>query len=273
MAAPVARRVLQQIRERALQLRGIGADQRQVGGDRQREGPGRQRDVVDGGQHHLLDRAPLHARLGRARLQARHVEQVVDQARQPPGLAGDVGHELAVLGGRQRGRAERAGRREDRRQRGAQVVRDGAQQRGLEHVGTAQSARLDHFTLQRLALDRGTEDGFERGDHALLQALEHRRGQPGGDQQRPEAVLGLAQGEGDAALVALESAQLDARRAQPERLGQALGDRRQARRRGSRRATGAAPSRPRDPPPGDAPAPRAHGCGPALPACWRSGRR
>ena len=46
----------------------------------------------------LLDRAPLRARLGGARLQARQVEQVVDQAREPLGLAGDVGHQLAVLG-------------------------------------------------------------------------------------------------------------------------------------------------------------------------------
>jgi hypothetical protein len=160
------RRVLQQVGEGALELGGVGADQRHVGVEREREGPGREGDVVDRREQDLLDRAPFHARLGRAGLQARHVEQVVDEARQALGLAGDVGHQLAVLLGRQRGRVECARGGEDRRQRRAQVVRDRAQQRRLEVVGAAQGARLDDLAQQRVALDRGAEDGLERGHHA-----------------------------------------------------------------------------------------------------------
>ena len=44
---------------------------------------GRRRDVVDGGAQDLLDRAPVAARLDGLRLEAREVEQLVDEPRQP----------------------------------------------------------------------------------------------------------------------------------------------------------------------------------------------
>ena len=126
------------------------------------------------------------------------------------------------VGDSERG-VERADRGEDRRQRRAQVVRDGAQQRGLEHVGAAQRARLDHLALQRVALDGRAEDRLERRHHALAQALEDVRARrPAGTSSVPRR--GVAQRQGDAALVALDGAQLDRGRRQLERVGQALGD-------------------------------------------------
>ena len=48
----------------------------------------------------LLDRAPLAPRLGRARLQAREIEQLLDERRQPLGLLGDRPPELLTIGAR-----------------------------------------------------------------------------------------------------------------------------------------------------------------------------
>ena len=52
------------------------------------------------------------------------------------------------LGRLDRRRADRVAGGEDRRQRRAQVVRDGAQQRGLDHVRAPQGLRLDDLRLQ-----------------------------------------------------------------------------------------------------------------------------
>ena len=97
VAARVAARVLEQVRERALELRGVGAHQRQVVVEREVEGARRQVEVVDGGADHLLQRAPRAVRLGGLRLEPREVEQVVDEAREARRLRADVGHELVVL--------------------------------------------------------------------------------------------------------------------------------------------------------------------------------
>ena len=141
------------------------------------------------------------------------------------------------------------GRGEDRGQRGAQVVRDGAQQRGLELVAAAQRARLDDLALQRLALERRGEQRLERRDDALLQALERASD---GVARAPAACRAGAspspQREGDAgARRPSTGAQLDRRRRQLERLRQPVRGRGQSARRGSappssRRAISAARS-------------------------------
>ena len=84
----------------------------------------------------------------RAALEARQVEQLVDHPRQarlpprPPHPPAPPARPGAARGG------ERLAGRADRRQRRAQVVRDGAQQRGLEVVGLRRSAcGLDHLAL------------------------------------------------------------------------------------------------------------------------------
>ena len=150
------------------------------------------------------------------------VEQVVDQARQALGLAADVTDQLAALALGDRRRVERSDRGQDRRQRRAQVVRDGPQQGGLEVVGAAQGARLDDLAQQRVALDGGAEDRLERRHHALAQALDDVRRQAGRDEQGADV-----EGQRDPSLVAADGAQLDGRRRELEGVGEALGDRRQ----------------------------------------------
>ena len=81
--------VLEQVRERALELGGVGAHRRQVAVDRDLERAVRQLRSSIAAPHDLLDRAPLGARLGGVGLQPREVEQVVDQAREPGRLLGD----------------------------------------------------------------------------------------------------------------------------------------------------------------------------------------
>jgi hypothetical protein len=76
LAARVAARVLEQVREHALELGGVRGDERQLAVERQVDLAA---DGVGGRAHDLLDRAPVAARLGGARLEPREVEQLLDQ--------------------------------------------------------------------------------------------------------------------------------------------------------------------------------------------------
>ena len=83
----VALRVLDQVREHALELGGVGLHQRQVAVERRPRRAPRAVGVLERAVDDLLDRAPVAPRLGLARLQAREVEQLVDQpprAARPP---------------------------------------------------------------------------------------------------------------------------------------------------------------------------------------------
>ena len=112
LVVAVAQRVLDQVRERAPQLAGVGAHQRQVGARSTAAPRSRRAGVLDRGADHLLERAPVLARLGGARLQPREVEQLVDEPRQPPALVRDrVGQLEPVLG------VEATARRAPRRRR------------------------------------------------------------------------------------------------------------------------------------------------------------
>ena len=139
MAAGVARGVLEQVREGALELRRVGAHERQVGLDRDVE---RARRQARGRRSTPRSTSSSEHHSGRgsaaSRLQAREIEQVLDEARQPLRLLLDAARELAALTvldvvGRQRLR-----RRHDGGDRGAQVVADGPQQRGLDDVAAPQ---------------------------------------------------------------------------------------------------------------------------------------
>ena len=187
-------------------------------------------------------------------------------------LAGDVGHQLAVLGA--------ATASSSRARRPAVRIAVSGERRSCETARSSavlstserrSAARLDHLALQRVALDRGAEDGLERRDDALAQALEDVRAQARGDQQR--AQRRLAQRQGDAALVALAPRAARSRPTAARARGPGAARPPAAPRRGSRRAAAAAPSRRPDRPPGGAPAPRACGRARARPACWRRGRR
>ena len=98
VAARVAVGVLEQVRERPLELGGVGADRRQVGVDRDLE-----RRPAGGRGRRSRRRAtssierPLGVRLGGVGLQPREVEQVVDQPREAARLVGDRGGELGAL--------------------------------------------------------------------------------------------------------------------------------------------------------------------------------
>ena len=93
----VAAGVLEQVRERALELRGVREDQREVAVDREPDPVGGQPGVGDRLAQQLLDRGPVAPRLGRAGLQPRQLDQLVDDPRQPGALARDAGRELGPL--------------------------------------------------------------------------------------------------------------------------------------------------------------------------------
>ncbi len=103
----------------------------------------------------LLERVPVLADADAAGLEARHVEEIVNQAIQAIGLLLDHLGQLAP-----RGRVEprllldqRAGRAGDRRQRRAQVVGDRAEQGAPEPLRLGPEAGLLGFVHQRHALD------------------------------------------------------------------------------------------------------------------------
>ena len=96
-------------------------------------------------------------------LQPRQLDQLVDEPRQPGALARDARRRARVRSSSDSdGDAERLGAGRDRGQRGAQVVRDRAQDRGLDLVRAAQRARLDHLADEPLALERGGEQRLQR---------------------------------------------------------------------------------------------------------------
>ena len=210
--------VLQQVGERALELRGVGADRRQVGVDRDLEGVARKVEVVDRGPDDLLDRAPLRVGLGGVGFQAREVEQVVDQAREPARLDADGLGELAPLRVGQARRAQRLGAGQDRGQRRAEIVRDRAQERGLDHVAAPQGGGLHDLGLQRVAFQRGRQQRLQRRRDADLHAPQHGLGRARGQHERADLARALTQREDDAALGRVDRAQLDRRAAQPKRL-------------------------------------------------------
>ena len=163
MPAGVAGAVLQQVRERPLELRGVGLDQRDVVIERQAE-LRRRRDVVDRGPQDLLDRAPVPPRLGGARppgARGRAADRSAATGAAP--RRADAGGQLAPVAVVEPVAGERFGRGEDRGQRRAQVMADRAQQRGLEHVAAAQRARLDDVAEQRVALERGRQQRLQSG--------------------------------------------------------------------------------------------------------------
>jgi hypothetical protein len=189
----VAQRVLQQVGERALELRRVGVDQRQVVVEHEPDPLRARADGLDGSADHLLDRGPVAPRRRRPGLEARQVEQLLHQAREPGALADDRGGQLAAVVGGEARRAERLGRRDHRRQRRAQVVRDGAQDRRLELVRAPQRGRLDHLPGERLAVERRRQQGLQRGNDPLPQGLERRGGRVARDEQRADRLRAALQ--------------------------------------------------------------------------------
>jgi len=141
-AVGVPHGVVQQVGEHLLEQDGVGQHRRDGLGHPHVDALAARRLAGGGADapHHragdLGERGLLHARIERVRLDARHVEQVVDQAGEPVGLLVDGDQELvplALVPGDLRVEQARRGRL-DRGQRGSQVVRDGVEQGGAEPV-------------------------------------------------------------------------------------------------------------------------------------------
>ena len=120
---------------------GSGAEARERGGD----------DLVD------ADRR--QADVERAGLEPAHVEQVADERVEPVGLLVDRGEELASCLGRPVDVVleQARHRRLDRRERRAQVVRDGGEERRAQLVGGGEAAGVGRLGLElaRAASDDG----------------------------------------------------------------------------------------------------------------------
>ena len=100
----------------------------------------------------------------RRRLQPAHVEQVADEVGEPVGLLLDRPLELVDVLRRPLdvALAEAGDRRLDRRQRRAQVVGDGLQQRAAQRVGGGEVGGLAGLALQPLALGGARRPGRRR---------------------------------------------------------------------------------------------------------------
>ena len=154
-------RVLDQVREHALDLHRVDVHERTVADDVDAIAAGQ---VLHGLAHELVERPDLRLRLGAARLEAREVEQVADEPGEPLGVDGDRVEELAavLVGEDERLAAQRADRRRDPGQRRAEVVRDGAEQRRLDEVAAAQRLGLERLLLEAAAVERHGEQRGQR---------------------------------------------------------------------------------------------------------------
>ena len=116
----------------------------------------------------LVHRPQLEMRLDRAGLEPGHVEQVRDDTVEPRGLFPDGGDERVVVAfleldlvARERLRAG-----DDRGQRRAEIMRDRAQERRLDHVAAPERFRLERFRLERGPADGDGQQGGERGQES-----------------------------------------------------------------------------------------------------------
>src|SRR6267378_5871382 len=171
-AGRVLRRVLEQVDEHLLHQQAVDVHGWQVLGQprgdlavAQRLGQPGERDADQ-----LFDGDPLAPELEAAGLQARDVEQVVDEAIEPLGLVADRLEQLALRDGvqtplpLQRG----AGGAGDRGERRAQVVGDRAQQRIAHALGLRAHLRRLRLVGQQRAVDRDGDLAHERLEQVLL---------------------------------------------------------------------------------------------------------
>ncbi len=271
--ARVASRVLEQVRERALELRGVGLDRGDVGIDRQADIDAAF-EALARGEHHVLERDPVKPGLGAASLELGQVEELLDQRREALAFLDDGRAELAAILVGQRRRAERVTRRDDRGQRRAQVVRHRAQQRGLDVVGAAQRGGLDRLVLHRVAAPGDRDERAERRHDLGHQQLRRLVRQPARHQQCCDLhAVAIAQRQRAAALVAVGDAKLDRRGAELERFGDPSRRHPQARWRCPSQPTARAPAPQRDRPRLAGARPRAPGCALAPRSRSRPARR
>jgi len=143
--------IVQQVHEHALDLHRIDPDGRRVGVDVDHHSLGVRPELLDHPLDELLRRPELRMRGRDSALEARQVEQVPDDAVETVRLTPDSGDELDAIFVRetQLRIGETGCRGHDRRQRGAQVVRDGVQNGGLDGVAPPERLGLEHFLRHR----------------------------------------------------------------------------------------------------------------------------
>ncbi len=226
LVAGVADRVLDHVRERPLELGRVGLEQRQVGLDRDVERRrGRRSTLRDRGLDQLLGRGPVGARVQLAGLQAREVEQVVDQAREPA---------------RTRSRSPRPALRAPRRRASASssppaaaVIAVSGERRSCETE--RRSAVLTTFERRSACVSitcasrpsrrrAAVEQRLEARDHPPLELLDHLRVGAARDRHRAGALAVDDDRQRPAALVAVAPAGLDLDPGQVERLRDPLSD-------------------------------------------------
>jgi hypothetical protein len=222
MPARVPQGVVEQVGEDALELDRVGAHEWQRGVDGHGERSWRRAELVDGGEDDVVDGAPLEPRVGGPGLEAREVEEVVDQAREAPAFLEDDRPELQTLFLAQLARRESACTRGDRGEGRAQVVGNRAQQGGLQDVRAAQRARFHRLAEQAVALECGGEQGLQGRHNTVTQPPEQFLWQPRGHDERAHPRRALTERKGDSALVHLHRSELDGRRRKAERAREPL---------------------------------------------------
>ena len=111
----------------------------------------------------------------------------------------------------------------DRRERGAQVVGDGAQERGLDHVAAPQRLGLDHLILELAAPPSGAHQRLECRDHPILEGGEDLRIRARRHQHRADPAAPDDQRKRATAVIRVHPGQLHRHAGQVVRLGDPLG--------------------------------------------------
>jgi hypothetical protein len=150
----VAERVLEQVGEHPLDLGGVHLHRRRLGAEVEPDAGGLRAETGESLSDELVHVPQLPMGLGRAGLEPREVEQLLDDAIEARRLAADRLREAEPIVGfeREPRAGQRVGRGENRGQRRAQVVGHRAQKRRLEGVAAAQRLRLESLSGQALPL-------------------------------------------------------------------------------------------------------------------------
>ncbi len=118
--------------------------------------------LAPGPGQHVAEVAPVGARVDRAGLDSREVEEIVHHASKALGLGIDCFEEGVAILDRERLVAQAAGGCGDRRERRSQVVGDRVEERRLGDVGTARGLGFRGVTGHALALTRHVDQPPER---------------------------------------------------------------------------------------------------------------
>ncbi len=160
-------RVLDEVREHALDLSGVDVHERCLADDLHTVARAQR---IDGLPDDVVERPELGLRRGASRLEPRKVEQVADEPAEPLRVDLDRVEKLGAVGVAEleRAVAKRADRRSDPGERRSQVMRDGTEERRLDEVAAPERLRLERVPLEPILVERDGEQRGERGQEAPL---------------------------------------------------------------------------------------------------------